>query len=456
MRTSKIPSRVTKIIYAIISVVLFFLLNSLLCFILIPPVGSSEKMWALYRQQQELDMVYTGTSLCYAAIDNSIIDSVLGTKSFNMATASQELNNTYEAIETAIKDHKIKRAVLTFSYLNLIEYNNVQAETCFFKERIKWLPFPQKIKESVKFAFDKKHFSKPTSINFLFPWIFSHVKFRPYRIIENTKDKMNKNTESYQNIYNTINVSADCTLDYNTVGNENSKTVYVGLKYNFGKFTGEVFDQLEKIITLCKQNDVDLMLINPPKPRQDVLCYGEEYFTLNKFVNEYAKKQGFDYYDFNIIKPEIFENHEDYYSDFEHVNIKGQKAFSTALAKFILLRDEAKETGTSLSYLFYTQDEYFETIKDIACIYFDLEQPSARQVDFTAHAYTGKNVTVLYQALVKKQSDKEFSVINNYSAQNIFTFIPKEAGTYTIRVNAKTSDSQKDYDRYYEQQIVIK
>ena len=100
--------------------------------------------------------------------------------------------------------------------------------------------------------------------------------------------------------------------------------------------------------------------------------------------------------------------------------------------------------------------QYFETIKDIACIYFDLEQPSARQIDFTAHAYTGKNVTVLYQALVKKQSDKEFSVINNYSAQNTFTFTPQEAGTYTIRVNAKASDSQKDYDRYYEQQIVIK
>lgn len=432
---------------------------------LIPPVGSSEKMWSLYREEENLDMIYTGTSLCYAAIDNSTIDSILGTKSFNMATASQELNNTYEAIETAIKDHKIKRAILTFSYLNLIEYNNVQAETCFFKERIKWLPLPQKIKESIKFAFDKKHFSTPTSINFVFPWIFSHVKFRPGRIIENTKDKLHKNTEAYQNIYNTINVSADAYLDYNTVGNENSKTVYVGLKYNFGKFTGEVFEQLEDIINLCKKNNVDLMLINPPKPIQDVLCYGDEYFELNKFVNEYAKTQGFDYYDFNIIKPEIFKNQDDYYSDFEHSNIKGQKAFSAALAKFIILRDQAKKNGSDLSSLFYTKDEYFDSIDRIACIYFDLQQTSDKKLSVQAHAYAGKNVNVLYQVLLKNLSESEtqtqadkngFIILRDYSNQNDFTSSQLESGTYLIRVNARTDKSTNEYDRYYEQQIIIK
>ena len=444
--------RTSKVIKIIIAVLLFCLLNSLLTFMLTPPVASSEKMWAQYRNVKDIDTVFTGTSLCYAAIDCNAVDSVLGSKSFNMGTASQELNNSYEAIEAAIKDHNIKRVILTFSYLNLIEYNNIQAETCFFKERIKGLPFTQKVKESFAFAFNKRNFSKPTSINFIFPWIYSHVKFRPGPIIANTKKKLNGNKEAIAEMASTINTASKDTINYNTIGNENSKTVYVGLKYNFGKFTGEVFDQLNSIISLCKNNNVDLMLINPPKPRLDVLCYGDEYFNLNKFVNEYAEKQGFDYYDFNIIKPEMFVNEEDYYLDFEHMNVKGQQAFSYALANFIKLRD----SGADLSDLFYTENEYFNSIKTISCIYFDIENKTSDSVDITAHAYTGKNVTVLYELLLKSENENDYSVIQDYSTESSFHISSLKPGNYTIRVNARTEVSSTNYDRYYEQALSIR
>lgn len=417
-----------------------------------PPVASSEKMWSQYRAKEEIDTIFTGTSLCYAAINCEAVDSVLGSKSFNMGTASQELLNSYEAIETTIKKHNIKRVILTFSYLNLIEYNNIQAETCFFQERIKGLPLSNRIKESFKFAFNKRNISKPVSINFIFPWIYSHVKFRPSAIISNTKQKLHLTPESLKDLSSTINEPVEDVINYNTIGNENSKTVYVGLKYNFGKFTGEVFDQLNSIIKLCKDNNIDLMLINPPKPRLDVLCYGDEYFDLNRFVNEYAQQQGFDYYDFNLVKPQLFENKENYYSDFEHMNKEGQKAFSKALAHFILLR----ENGEDLTKLFYNKDDYLASINTISCIFFDVENKSSDTVLLTPHAYAGKNVNVLYEVLIKQSDEDNFEVYKPYSSENQYEISSLKKGTYTVRINARTSESSNEYDRYYEQQISIK
>ncbi len=42
------------------------------------------------------------------------------------------------------------------------------------------------------------------------------------------------------------------------------------------------------------------------------------------------------YYDFNLAKPELFENKEpDYHKDFTHMNAAGGHAFSLSMAKFL-------------------------------------------------------------------------------------------------------------------------
>ena len=136
-----------KIFYICLSLILFIAINLLLSFILMPSVGSADKMWSEYRKKDKLDMVITGTSLCYSCLDCSVIDNQLGINSYNMSTKAQELNNSYEAIEAAINDYGVKRAVLTFSYLNLVEYMNIRAETTFFRGKISGLSFGKKIKE---------------------------------------------------------------------------------------------------------------------------------------------------------------------------------------------------------------------------------------------------------------------------------------------------------------------
>lgn len=438
-----------KIFYICLSLILFIAINLLLSFILMPSVGSADKMWNEYRKKDKLDMVITGTSLCYSCLDCSVIDNQLGINSYNMSTKAQELNNSYEAIEAAINDYGVKRAVLTFSYLNLVEYMNIRAETTFFRGKISGLSFGKKIKEMAAFSFSERHFSSPESINLLFPWVFTHVKFRPKTIYNNVMEKLGKRKTSYDALYAETNTPSKSILNYNKIGNENSKTTYVGIKFNNGQVSDSAFDELRKIITLCKKSNVDLILVNPPKPAFDVLCYGDEYYELYDLINDFAKAQGVDYYDFCLSKPQLFENSENYYKDFEHMNFYGQQAFSKSFANFLSLRD----SGINVDELFYDQKEFEASVNEISCIYFDENIAGEKEIELNLHAYTGSNVNVLYEVLVKAPDASDFTTIQNYSKNNKITYMPKKHGNYIIRVNAKTPESQNDFDRYYEKKI---
>lgn len=414
-----------------------------------PSVGSSDKMWNEYRKQEKLDMVITGTSLCYSCLDSKVIDPILNINSFNMATAAQELNNSYEAIEQAINDFEIKRVVLTFSYLNLVEYMNIRAETTFFRGKLSNLPFDKKIKEIMNFSFSKRHFSSPESVNIIFPWIYTHVKFRPKKIYNNVLEKLHVRNESYQELYDETNAPAHRVLNYNTIGNENSKSTYVGVKFNYGKVSNESFDELLKIIDLCKKNNVDFILVNPPKPAFDVISYGDEYFDLYDYINDFAVENDISYYDFSLIKPEIFVNQDDYYKDFEHMNYKGQQAFSKSFADFLSLRD----SGADINELFYNQQEYYSSIDYISCIYFDALTSSDKGIELNITSYKGSDITALYEVLVKAPGETEYKTIQEYSTDSTICFMPEKRGNYLIRVNAKVPDSKNEYDRYYEQKI---
>lgn len=438
-----------KIILCFVSLILFVLLNLILSFILMPSVGSADKMWREYRKQDNLDMIITGTSLCYSCLDSDVIEKEIGIKSYNMATKAQELNNSYDAIEAAIKDHNIKTAVLTFSYLNLVEYMNIRAETTFFRGKISGLSVGEKMKEMAAFSFGKRHFSSPESINILFPWVFTHVKFRPKTIYNNVMEKLGKRKTSYNSLYEETNKPSKSIINYNKIGNENSKTTYVGIKFNNGQVSSSAFEELRNIISLCKKNNVDLILVNPPKPAFDVLCYGDEYYELYNLINDFACEQNVEYYDFSLAKPELFENSENYYKDFEHMNYFGQQAFSKSFAKFITYRNK----GLNLNEMFYSQKEFEESINTISCIYFDYKTSSQKGIELELNAYTGSNINVLYQVLIRLPENSEYTIIQEYSKNDKLNYLPPKHGNYLVRVNAKSDKSQNDFDRFYEEKI---
>lgn len=77
------------------------------------------------------------------------------------------------------------------------------------------------------------------------------------------------------------------------------------------------------MLQLCQENGTRLLLISAPKTTLDVVSY-ETYFDDYAYFKQLAAQYGASYYDFNLAKPELFENKEpDYHKDFTHMNAAG-------------------------------------------------------------------------------------------------------------------------------------
>lgn len=65
-------------------------------------------------------------------------------------------------------------------------------------------------------------------------------------------------------------------------------------------------EYLEKISQLCKENNCELILLTTPFPTFQILRV-KNYFEFDNKVAEIAKNLNIEYYNYNLIKPELFK-----------------------------------------------------------------------------------------------------------------------------------------------------
>src|SRR5690606_3496673 len=67
---------------------------------------------AIHQNENSFDLIIIGTSRTYASFNPTIIDSVLNTNSYNMATSAQDIAETYYSLEEIFEYQKPKYVVL--------------------------------------------------------------------------------------------------------------------------------------------------------------------------------------------------------------------------------------------------------------------------------------------------------------------------------------------------------
>ena len=351
-----------KIVKGVAFALIFFIINALFTFAFVPANGASEVMWNDYYKMKDLDTVYVGSSVCLRSFNPYIIDEKLGTNSFNMGTPSQPMDLTYLALNTAIEQHDIERVYFGFGYFNLTMPNSQQSEAAFLQARNQHLGFWEHWKTNLSYILKKENIGKSVSVNFLFPWIYNHVPFQVGAVKDNIKAKLPGASDDFLLMVNDWVRNYEGrgfgyykgVMDYNDIGNDNSVTHY------YGEIRPELLEQLEAICRLCRENEIELIIINTPRPTFDLLIYGEEYYSTYEWLVDFCKEQGAEYYDFNLARPEIFESRPEYYFNFEHLNKEGADAFSLALAEFEQRRKEDKNIRDA----FYNWTEYLEAVKE--------------------------------------------------------------------------------------------
>ncbi len=438
---------------AIIFVMVFILINFGLTFVLVPQGNFSRMtMREMYSKPESMDIVFAGASLTQRGINPYIVDKELGCNTFDYAFAGQIYTGTYYCLKELFKYQKPKLIVLTTDSLS---YTTKEEETMAY---ISTSLYMKSLFNKIQFYFESAQ--DGSYLDRLFVWRGDHVK----SIQESVNTIGEKLKPSYVNYpepgqvesFATLKTgytgkgftridpsdSKQGTINYDKIG----KATYDNL--NISNIQEKNVEYLKKISELCKTNNCELILVNTPTPAFSVLGT-KNYFEFNNEMAKISKELNIEYYNYNLIKPDIFKIQGDYFSDHVHLNGKGAEVFSKSLATFLKLRQK----GEDLSKYFYTPEEYYASINYVTNTWFNWES-NDNKIALSADSLHGSKVTPEYQFVLTDLETGEQQIIRDYDKNPNFVFDPKSYKKYKIRVNARVAGSNNnEATRYYEEEI---
>ena len=439
MRTSK------RILKALAVLMFAFLVNYALCVALVPYGSKSEIMWTDLRQTGDLDMVFLGTSLVERSVNPNVIDEALGTESFNMATPSQSLEDTYLGVEEAIREHHVKRVIIGVEFSDLSKRSASKAGV-FVREKAKGESPWEALHDLMRAIDADTWLNDPIAFSIiLFPWQIQHVA--PSRVKSNVTMKFDgtsvydaakvnepgwtyygKGFGSYTGVYSyVVSPSKYYVNDYDLSG--------------LTEFSQDRLQILTEICELCEENGVELIIFVDPLADFHIVSFGEKYEELSGWLRDFALSHGAQYWDFNLAKPELFENSKAYYNDYQHMNLDGANALSAA---FVILLKRLDEGG-STDDLFCSYEERVARVDTIASANFVSTTRTEKTIEIEATAVAGPDVKVEYRfsARYVEGGEEQYAVIQDYSPSQTCSFEPSERGLYLLRLEVREAGSEK-------------
>ncbi len=436
---------------AIMFLVIFVILNEIIIFAVVPKSTQPRSVLKeMYAKTTNADMVFAGSSYSVRGINPYIMDEKLNCSTMDYSFDSQRYLGTYCSLKELFKYQKPKLVILNTDIMNYIA--NSEDRSSY----VRVAPYIKSLSSKIQF------FEGFTQEGFYLDKIFI---WRPVylssisSILSNIKGKMDPNYINYptQTILDSYKKS-----DSGYVGKgflkmdaKDSKNVLNDNKLGVMKITNTDLNQIKSknveyfkmIVNLCKENNAELILIQTPLPTHRMFKE-KNYFKFSEKIGEIAKEQGIDYYDYNLIKPEIFKSKSEYFIDEYHLNSNGADEFSYSLAEFLKLRS----SGEDMSKYFYTSEEYINSINYITNTWFT-NKISGNKIDIKADSFHGGQVTPEYQfVLIDPKSDKS-TVIRDYKIDPNLTIEKPVLSDYKIRVNTREVGSKVKYSHYYEQEF---
>ena len=394
-------------------------------------------------EQENIDILFVGSSHCYRSINPKIMDEEIGVNTFNAGTSSQLLDGSYMVIKEAAKYNEIDHI-----YLEL--YYNVALSG--YKDRTR-LTQTYIISDYLKPSFDKIWYllnasSKDHYVNSFILARRDWSKFFEEEYIRNLIIK--KNTDDYKN-YEYTYVTWDqewydgkgFVANKEIVENWNyfSRTGYS--KINFSNAKEDWFNILENIIAFCDKKGISLTLISAPMSNY-VLAGSENYDVYVNLVNDLIADTDVDYYDFNLCKEEYFPNTSNLFKDTDHLNCDGAEIFSHILADFINGKISENE-------LFY--DSYEEKIRNLEPTVFGVSYQDSRDDNGekirNCKIVSTENDCLEYEIILMPENG-EGKILQEFSDNKFFTIVPDENGMITIRYRlSNLSDEEKSVSISY-------
>ena len=443
-RCVRVFRRIAKIAGVVLAAAL---VNGLLVFALVPYGSRIGGKWQDCYEMESLDTVVIGTSLIEDAVNPAVLDAELGSTSVNLGTAKQMPDESYLGVRTILENRDISTVILSIDlpYYQTDKVSN--PASTFLREKNSHEPLSTAIADDLFLFSNVNLVTSGDSVNWLFPYVYDHVTGTSKSIIANMRNKIVRDTRVQDLAARRSNMEpwqgqGYCSTDKECDFTQGGQSTYREL-YEIRDLDGGKLDLVRKMCELCNDKGVQLIVIHPPLPRFQVLDYGDEWFDQIEQMRQLVEQHGAAFYDFDLVRTDLFSFDESFYRDMQHMNAAGARSFSKALATVLKARVE----GEDCSRFFYSPDEYRASFEGVSYVRTESSQVDGG-VQVTARAVVPEGQPVEYQFLARPKGEEEWVVAREYGEEPDFTYEMADRGTYELRINSRIAGSGADFEKF--------
>ena len=292
----------------IIFILIFILLNMLLSPKYMTDLVEGSMISQYYREDKNHEVIFIGDCEVYANFSPMVMYEEQGITAYVRASSQQLIWQSYSILEETLKYEKPKIVVFN---VNSMRYDEPVSEAYnrLTIDKMKWSK--QKVDIINASMTDEEDF-----LSYVFPILRYHSRF----------DKLTK--EDFEYLFKTKNNTHNGFLI-----NKNIKPVEnlpTKRKLSNYKFADICYEYLDKINKICKDNNIELVLIKAPS------LYPYWYDEYEEQIKEYAQRNQIDYYNFKDKIDEIgIDFSMDTYDAGLHLNLDGATKMSKYFAKIL-------------------------------------------------------------------------------------------------------------------------
>lgn len=269
----------------------------------------------------KLDTLIIGSSHALRSIKPTVLNEKLNTKAYNLSSPLMSMYGRYVMLEKEINRNPIKTVYLEISYNAL----TLDRKTLGLEGDLYVLGRFDNVFERINFftnAFTPDEYKK----------VLSDV------IVRSKNSFFTHNTIKQYETFGYLPVPSNNQLLSDETKEEIKNTNSLDTKIK-----EESLNYFDKIIKLCKRNNIRVILVVTPVTEKMIL----EYNNLDDIFSQYidlAKEYNCEYYDFNLDKNRVklYSEETSFYDD-THMSDSGAEVFSNRLTEIIKKVDEKKD-----------------------------------------------------------------------------------------------------------------
>ncbi|MDD3137474.1 MAG: hypothetical protein PHX08_00665 [Lachnospiraceae bacterium] len=320
MRNSK------KLMVALLFIGVSIVVTGVLNYMLLPNSIARVKLHNL--RTNKYDDIIIGTSHGLSTINPEVMDEKTGRKSTNLCLPDEHLIDSYYLVKEACRTNKPTRVIyeLDPSYWSTPQNNG--ANSVYIYQN-----YPM---STVKLEYFKAKIMEMDWRVTLAPWFYYRDQYKS--IVKNVKMKTSEAYKKYS-----AKALSTGGQQYNAEGymyqivtsetNKGTLNFILWDKRNIQSVEKKYF---KKLVSLCKKEGMELVVITTPVPKETMEKYPEAYKSANEYFTKIMKSYGLKYKNFNCVRSEKEQKGLKDYVDYEgHMTGEAGNEFSATLGNYL-------------------------------------------------------------------------------------------------------------------------